>query len=158
MGLDMYLYGIMTDKRKDLDAPETGSYSQVAYWRKANQVHKWFSVRFIKKQDPWGTYRVSRDDIIGLLLTCKLLRKIKNKEVSIDNKYVNTENFLPQSVLSYDEADFIASVLLPPDNIGCFFGSGIVDEGYWEQIDDTIDMLTKALDDGYHTFFYEASW
>lgn len=58
-----------------------------------------------------------------------------------------------------DYADLIAMSILPPDNIGCFFGSGNVDDWYWDNINDTIEQLTDVLENNfYHKFFYMASW
>lgn len=49
--------------------------------------------------------------------------------------------------------------ILPPDNMGCFFGSGDVDDWYWDNINDTIEQLTDVLKNGsYYKFFYMASW
>ena len=156
MGLDMYLFGIKADK-KDFDEPSSGKYEELCYWRKANQIHKWFNVKFIKNQDPWGFYRVEEEDLQGLFLLCKMLKNLKesSKPDWVPTEYVS---FVNDWDLETDYVDLIANSLLPPDNIGCFFGSGIIDEYYWEQIDDTINKLEKALSGNYSRFYYHASW
>ena len=49
---------------------------------------------------------------------------------------------------------------LLPTISGCFFGSTDVDEWYWEMLEDTIDKLTKVLEDFPEDFYfeYQASW
>lgn len=164
MGLDMFLYGIHKDKKEDIGEPSSGQWEECCYWRKANQIHKWFSDRFIKQQDPWGLYEVEEKDIQGLLLLCKLLKKVKespDEELSwVDTNWFSYLNQDPDDKKGWDIdcADMLAYALLPPDNLGCFFGSGEVDEWYWEDIDDTIDQLTKALSQNYVSYYYCASW
>lgn len=158
MGLDMFLFGIKKDK-KDITEPSSGTWEEVCYWRKANQIHQWFNLNFIDKQNPWGYYEVDEENLQGLLLICKLLKHIKENPDIDFLQPIKTElkQYYDQSH-KYDYADFIAYSLLPPQNIGCFFGSGEVDELYWEQIDDTIEQLTEALKGGYTNFFYLSSW
>lgn len=161
MGLDMFLYGVYKDKRKDVFEPSSGKWEECCYWRKANQIHKWFSVRFIKEQDPWGLYEVSEEEIQGLLLLCKMLKVIKDNTDEylkyIDTNWFNYINKI-QKDNGYSPEDSIAFTLLPPDNIGCFFGSGDVDEGYWRDIENTIEQLESALKKNYDRYYYRASW
>lgn len=159
----MFLYGVRKNKKEDVFEKSSGNWDEVCYWRKANQIHKWFNVHFIKQQDPWGFYEVDEKSLQGLLLLCKLLLHIK-KNPSEEFSWVETdyfkrikENYEECSGLA-DCADLIAYALLPPDNIGCFFGSGIVDEYYWEDIENSIEQLESALNKNYDTYFYCASW
>ena len=68
MGLDMYLIKRKKeDKRKDLwDFPFN---SELIYWRKANQVHKFFCDN-AKEIEPQVTYRVCKKDLEELLNRC----------------------------------------------------------------------------------------
>lgn len=164
MGLDMFLYGIHKKQKENIGEPSSGNWEQCCYWRKVNQIHSWFNQHFIKEQNPWGFYEVEEKDIQGLLLICKLLRKIKenpDEEISwIDTKWFEYLNRDPEEKNGWDTdcADMIAYAILPPDNLGCCFGSGTVDEWYWDQIDNTIEQLTKALKQNYDCYFYAASW
>jgi hypothetical protein len=49
---------------------------------------------------------------------------------------------------------------LLPTISGCFFGSTEVDEYYWEDLQDTVNGLTKVLEDFPEDFYfeYQASW
>lgn len=160
MGLDMFLYGIKKDDR--FDVPRAGIWKEVCYWRKSNQIHKWFSSRYIKDQDPWGIYEVSPHSLQGLLALCIFLQKLKKNpddEIIKDKAFELYQTYAQEfQIEDGDFADYIAHVLLPPDNLGCFFGSGYVDEDYWEDIDDTIRMLKEALSEEYDQYYYQASW
>ena len=163
MGLDMYLYGIKRDKKEDVFEKQSGKWKEICYWRKANQIHKWFNINFIKKQDPWGLYEVDEKSVQGLLLLCKLLIYIKDNPDS-DLSWVKTDFFEEINDPSQDFwgitdcSDLIAYALLPPDNLGCCFGRGVVDEEYWEDIKDTIKQLESALNQNYDVYYYRASW
>lgn len=104
---------------------------QVAYWRKANQIHKWFVDHVQDGNDNCEEYRVTRDQLQLLLDNCKLV--LINKEE--------------------------APNLLPPQE-GFFFGSYEYDEFYWQDIQDTIDQLEKILNEYPEEwdFQYQSSW
>ena len=104
---------------------------QVAYWRKANQIHKWFVDHVQDGNDNCEEYRVTRDQLQLLLDNCKLV--LINKEE--------------------------APNLLPPQE-GFFFGSYEYDEFYWQDIQDTIDQLEKILNEYPEDwdFKYQSSW
>lgn len=83
MGLDMYLEGekflwrgAAGEKLSEL-LPEFGGLpikkvrAQVAYWRKANQIHSWFVQNVQNGTDDCGDYEVSREQLTTLLNLCK---------------------------------------------------------------------------------------
>jgi hypothetical protein len=104
---------------------------QVAYWRKANQIHKWFVDNVQDGEDDCREYSVDREQLQKLLDTCT--------KVKADGS--------------------LAGDYLPP-SAGFFFGSNEIDEWYWQDIDNTIEMLTDTLahtpDD--YGFTYQSSW
>ncbi len=104
---------------------------QVAYWRKANQIHKWFVDHVQDGNDNCEEYRVTRDQLQLLVDNCKLV--LMNKEE--------------------------APNLLPPQE-GFFFGSYEYDEFYWQDIQDTIEQLEKILNEYPEEwdFQYQSSW
>lgn len=103
MGLDMYLF-----KNKDYN-------NEVAYWRKANQIRKWFADNLENFEDN-GETPVKKEDLKKLVTTCKAVLR---------NKYRAAE-------------------LLPPSS-GFFFGSQQFDDWYWEDIRYTVETLTKVI-------------
>jgi hypothetical protein len=145
MGLDMYLYARQFAfngfKNQELynklveEAPfalDTASVQlQVAYWRKSNQIHKWFVDHVQGGVDNCEEYRVTRDQLQLLVDNCKLV--LMNKEE--------------------------APNLLPPQE-GFFFGSYEYDEYYFGDIQDTIEQLEKVLNEYPEDwdFQYQSSW
>jgi len=113
--------------------PSVSVSVKVGYWRKANQVHRWFVENVQGGEDNCGRYYVSREQLRELLDTCKHVRGSKHPDVAND--------------------------LLPVGH-GFFFGSTEVDEWYWEQLDSTIELLGRLLasvpED--FDFYYSSSW
>ena len=130
MGLDMYLYG-----RKDnyhlteYNIGRIGIQVEVGYWRKANQIHKWFVDNVQDGVDNCATYYVDISQ----------LRKLKS---------------LCEKVL-HDNT--LAEELLPVSD-GFFFGSTQYDEFYFHDLQNTIDIIDKCLKLEYDYYEYSSSW
>ena len=159
MGLDMYLHAefyisnYVYDKVETakygkimsaLGLSSTGRYSsidvsvQVAYWRKANAIHNWFVKNVQDGKDNCERYYVERKQLEELLGTCKELQ---------------THRFTPQ-------AEEKAQELLPPVS-GFFFGSTGIDEGYWEDIESTVQQVSYILEHPRlenSSIYYQSSW
>jgi len=104
---------------------------QVAYWRKANQIHKFFvDVCADGKDECQDTY-VSHENLEDLLNRCKTVLEDHSK----------------------------AEELLPSRS-GFFFGSTDYDEWYYKDLEDTIPVLEKILSHAPESweFEYKASW
>ena len=150
MGLDMYLskktyvkyWDHNGDNNYDVKVTKAGnptkidpkkvSYivEEVGYWRKANQIHQWFVDNVQGGVDDCRDAYVERHKLEELLNLCKI--------VSIDK----------------DKAE-----QLLPTASGFFFGGTGYDEWYYDQINDTIQILEEALsDDEADHFEYHSSW
>jgi hypothetical protein len=102
---------------------------EVGYWRKANQIHQWFVDNVQGGEDNCAEYYVGSDKLEELLDLCK--------KVQTDNS--------------------LAEVLLPTVS-GFFFGGTQYDEWYFKDIDNTIDILEKILDEKGADYYYSSSW
>lgn len=104
---------------------------RAGYWRKANQIHKWFVTNVQDGNDDCGRYYVSKENMEKLLDSCK---KVK-------------------------ENHQLAPELLPTES-GFFFGSTEYGEYYYEDIDTTIEILENALKEinPEVSFEYHSSW
>lgn len=112
---------------------------EVAYWRKANQIHNWFVQNVQEGEDNCKEYYVDVDDMMNLLDVCKQVKADSSK----------------------------AETLLPPQS-GFFFGGTEIDEYYMQDIDYTIEVLEGLLKETYKTkdgkeyfsgeFYYQSSW
>lgn len=155
MGLDMYLYrttyvSSYDEKGKPLrrkllklvNAEKVADDSglifvkvTVAYWRKANQIHKWFVDHCQGGVDDCREAEVGRKQLIELRDLCKSL--LKRKNVNEAEKKLPTQD-------------------------GFFFGNTSVDEYYWDDIELTVKQLDRVLEqtpEGSRAWFeYRSSW
>lgn len=154
MGLDMYLsakkymskhfdkedsariekindaFGIKGDEDNDYGAQEVTF--KVAYWRKANAIHKWFVDNCQDGVDECQETYVDRDKLTQLMLLC-------------------------DAVLANPEK---AEELLPCQS-GFFFGGTEYDEWYFQNLEYTVERFKKFLNDPAlenMEFYYQASW
>ena len=179
MGLDMYLYKRTYVKKWEHQSdensfdvtvkrggktypkiqPERISYieEQIMYWRKANQIHGWFTSNTDEVVEE-VKYRVSLDDLKNLLDTCKqvldVLNKSKMKTVQVRSGWSGVYS----DVDVFDCEDEIRE-LLPPTQ-GFFYGSYDINEYYKDSIEETLRFLEGELPkcDEYDEFEYYASW
>ena len=112
----------------------------VAYWRKANQIHQWFVDNCQNGVDECQEVYVSEEQL-------EELRGICNE------------------ILANKDDKSMAEELLPPAE-GFFFGSNDIDEWYYQDIQYTADRLKAVLElakqdrdnENYITFSYQSSW
>lgn len=120
----------------------------VGYWRKANQIHKWFVDNIQDGNDDCKLYYVSTEDLEKLLNICK---EVNEKAKLVDGKVIQNAEEI--------------SKLLPTED-GFFFGGTDYDEYYLQDVKDTIEMLTSILKEEkelnnqgiYSDFEYRSSW
>lgn len=154
MGLDMYLSGKRymskyfdaEDSAKietinqafGLEGVEDGDYGaqevtfRIGYWRKANQIHKWFVDNCQDGVDECQETFVDREQLRELANTCK--------EVLADMSK--------------------ASTLLPSAS-GFFFGGTDYDDWYKQDLEYTVERIEKILSDKALEkcdFYYQSSW
>lgn len=157
MGLDMFLY---LSHYESVECPEKTFFSsgaeeladiikenvgtlfkttqyEVAYWRKANAIHKWFVENCADGVDECQEISVSPEQLETLIALCS--------EVLADHSR--------------------AAELLPTED-GFFFGSTEYDEWYFEDLEQTVKMLdpicsfVKANREKHiwWDIIYQASW
>lgn len=159
MGLDMYL--IKREKRekgKDLWDFD----NELIYWRKANQVHKFFCDNG-KEIEPQYSYRVLKSDLEELLNRCiKILEVAKIEKDTIQNGYyIENGKMIPNleegtTIVNPEE---IAKIL--PTCRGFFFGSTDYNQWYLDDIKYTKEELENVLptiDFDTEDVYYLASW
>lgn len=144
--------------------PETSCEENVAYWRKANAVHKWFVERVQDGVDDCEIHReVTRKDLEDLRDICK---EIIGSAVLVSGKVKNGfhyENGRWEPVLEDGKLILNASVcakLLPCED-GFFFGSTEYNEWYLEDVKYTWEVCNQILaetDFDKQMVFYLSSW
>ena len=159
MGLDMYLetedyiggwdhskderysavldvLGVSTDDITP-DAPSIRVSYNVAYWRKANAIHRWFVERVQDGKDECQSSYVAREQLVEL------------------------RNVARAALALYQAGNKNAVAQLLPPQTGFFFGSTEVDDWYAEDLDSTVKQLTTVLNNPRwkdSSFYYRASW
>lgn len=125
IGLDMYL-----EKRNKFAEPiddGTGEkyykWEEVSYWRKANEIHRWF-LDYLNLDGGFncGHAEIGKEGLQELVDTCKFVlgRKGKNDAIKVAEEKLPTQG-------------------------GFFFGSIDYDEYYYEDLKYTIKELEKAI-------------
>ena len=104
--------------KKNLKKPEKDRID-ISWWYNANHIHKWFVENVQHGEDNCEDYIVSPSQLKELLKICKQIHKTKNIK--------------------------LAKSLLPTTD-EFFFGSIDYDEHYFDNIKDTIDILTEILE------------
>lgn len=151
MGLDMYLqaerfvseYFDPADKERSAKVQElfpelavgkiTKIRAEVGYWRKANAIHNWFVKNIQDGVDDCGDYYVDKEKLEELLE-------------------------LVEKVLSSRNKKDVAESVLPPV-AGFFFGSTDVDEYYYEDMEQTKEILIRAINlPPTLELYYHSSW
>jgi hypothetical protein len=156
MGLDMYLtakrylwkdsdaeivkkINDLIEVEADLEQAFTGSSLRVKgievsamYWRKANAIHGWFVENCQNGEDNCREHYVSREQLETLRDLCK-------------------------DILEHPDAER-DSDLEPKE--GFFFGSYEKDEWYYQDLEDTVKGLERALtlSAKQYEFYYSSSW
>lgn len=152
MGLDMYLKGRRyISSYSDQDQPMRDGVrehfpelqgdawaenpvqevtAEVGYWRKANQIHRWFVEQVQGGEDECRPHSVSREDLVQLREVC-------------------------QTVLS----DPAQAESLLPTGAGFFFGSTDYDQYYQQDLESTVAIIDRALAlPEAWDFEYQSSW
>lgn len=136
---------------------------EVGYWRKANAVHKWFVDNIQGGNDDCGYYEVSSGQLKELLNICKLIKQksvLKKGKIANGCRFENGKEVPIMEDGEYIENPEVAAKYLPTQS-GFFFGHTEYDQWYMENIEDTIDILTKVLketDFDNKMVVYTSSW
>lgn len=112
-----------------LSAGAGESTVEVGYWRKANAVHGWFVDHCADGVDDCEPMRVTRSALESLNDDCE--------------KALAMPAQAPKVL---------------PTRAGSFFGSTEYDDDYREDLEQTKQIIAKALATDYQDFTYHASW
>lgn len=101
------------------------NWNEVAYWRKANEIHRWFIDYLGLDSDFNCEYaEVTKEDLEELVDTCKLVLEHKDK---CDATKVAMENL--------------------PTQGGFFFGGTDYDDYYYEDLENTVSQMERVINE-----------
>ena len=154
MGLDMMLYKAKKQKGiDDKDYLKTLNYedfcnNEIAYWRKANEIHKWLYENCAsERQNDYDKILVTKDKILKLLLTAYRVKnsiELIDADIEVGYSFENGEKTpIIQKGKTIKDATKCKELL--PTQSGFFFGSLNYDEFYAKDIDLTIEQLENIL-------------
>jgi hypothetical protein len=129
------IYGKVKDHIKhfeELDFIRRSLRTEIATWRKANQIHHWFVETVQNGKDDMCSYEVSKDNLQELYNVCKNVLSNRNS---------------PHLEL--------------PTRPGPFFGSTSYDDFYYWEVDRTkaiLEDLLKNFNFETHNMLYCADW
>ena len=116
--------------------PERVTYieEQVAYWRKANQIHSWFVNNVQNGEDDCRSSYLHPSKLEELLESCKAV------------------------LADHSKAD-----KLLPTQPGFFFGETEYDKWYFGQLEETVEIIDGILtemkeNEAHYEFYYQSSW
>jgi hypothetical protein len=134
---------------------------EVACWRKANAIHRWFVENVQQGEDNCGEYRVSEDDLRELLSLCTQVleaSELVDGEITTGYTFENGERvpIVEKGRVIKDQSK--ARELLPTQN-GFFFGNTDYDQYYRDDIKYTKEALEHLLaEERSGDYYYSSSW
>lgn len=145
--------------------PRSSIGSEVAYWRKANAVHKWFVDTVQNGEDDCRYHNeVTRGVLLDLQEKCKT---ILENAVMTEGKIVNgyTYNGEMKRVPIYEDGRYVINPEVCEANLpstdGFFFGSTSYDQWYMNDIAytyETCEQLLREFDFENQMLLYISSW
>lgn len=139
---------------------------EVAYWRKANQIHDWFVKNVQDGDDDCKDYHVSSEQLEELLDT---INKVIEASELVEGKINNGKRVNEKGAWENIEIDgktikdsTVARELLPCAE-GFFFGATDYDEYYINDLQYTKEVVEKLLSEDkksglYPEYEYTSSW
>ena len=143
---------------------------EVCYWRKANQIHKWFVDNVQEGNDDCRSYYVDIEQLEELLNLCKQVKEKAilvpggKRKVNVFNKETKTLEEQEEEYKVIQNVQEIAELL--PTSSGFFFGSTEYNDYYMKDINYTIEQLETIIKEEkklhkqgfYSDYEYRASW
>ena len=76
MGLDMYLYGVKSEvDQHDYNIGHVITATEIGYWRKANQIHRWFVDNVQDGRDECKIHELGKEKLEELLSLCREVKE-----------------------------------------------------------------------------------
>ena len=137
---------------------------EAVYWRKANQIHKWFVDNIQNGVDDCGEYYVSKENLEALLKKINdLFEEVKPyiDLSAIDFSEIEPKEFDEMIASNMEKINVICNKYLPTQS-GFFFGGVNYNYWYFDDLAFTKKELEKLLEDNEENkvgnLYYHSSW
>lgn len=135
----------------------------VAYWRKANAIHKWFVDNVQDGVDECQKSYVSRDQLKELVRICKEViasTELVPARIEVGFKYTaeKVERLMEDGMAVKDPT---AAMEKLPTTAGFFFGGTQYDQYYFDDLKDTVTQVEAILNNPKlekASIYYRSSW
>lgn len=143
--------------------PERISYviEQVAYWRKANSIHKWFVDNCQGGADDCRDAYVEKEQLMELVTLCKeVLASVETVpgDINTGTTYHGDGRIEHHTEPGQVVAQTGVAAAMLPTQAGCFFGGTDYDQYYLDDLRDTIKQVEPLLTEKDGDYYYHSSW
>lgn len=140
-------------------------FETVASLEKANQIHAWFVNNVQNGVDNNSYYFVTEDDFLELKEICEKVLELNPYNLNKDSYllYYSANNLIEKVIITKEQYSKLESELnkILPTKEGFFFGPIDYALSYFLNVKNTLEMLTKILDNANfenEVYLYHSSW
>lgn len=140
-------------------------FEEVASWTKANHIHGWFVNNIQNGNDNCHYYFVTEDDFLELKEICEKVLELNPYNLNKDSYllYYSANNLIEKGIITKEQYAKLESELnkILPTKEGFFFGPIDYALSYFLNVKNTLEMLTKILDNANfenEVYLYHSSW
>ena len=140
-------------------------FETVASLEKANQIHAWFVNNIQNGIDDNSYYFVTEDDFLELKEICEKVLKLNPYNLNKDSYllYYSANGLIEKGIITKEQYAKLESELnkILPTKEGFFFGPIDYALSYFLNVKNTLEMLTKILDNANfenEVYLYHSSW
>nr|DAP07744.1 MAG TPA: hypothetical protein [Caudoviricetes sp.] len=140
-------------------------FETVASLEKANQIHAWFVNNIQNGIDDNSYYFVTEDDFLELKEICEKVLKLNPYNLNKDSYllYYSANGLIEKGIITKEQYAKLETELnkILPTKEGFFFGPIDYAVSYFLNVKNTLEMLTKILDNTdfeNEVYLYHSSW
>lgn len=135
---------------QNLYSKQSTIFETVASLEKANQIHAWFVNNVQNGVDNNSYYFVTEDDFLELKEICEKVLELNPYNLNKDSYllYYSANNLIEKGIITKEQYAKLESELnkILPTKEGFFFGPIDYALSYFLNVKNTLEMLTKILD------------
>lgn len=150
---------------QNLYSKQSTIFETVAELEKANQIHAWFVNNIQNGVDNNSYYFVTEDDLLDLKGICEEVLKLNPYNLNKDSYllYYSANGLIEKGIITKEQYSKLETELnkILPTKEGFFFGPIDYALSYFLNVKNTLEMLTKILDNAdfeNEVYLYHSSW